>query len=141
MYAPTLLVPSGEVLASVRVRNGRAEVRVPTAVTHGLLFLVADAAGHAAGEGEVGVALRYAGFAVGRTVTNRESDRARLGADCWAGTTRADVTFRLQAEVFSSVVNGYKGDSMRVWASPGVRTFGPMTQTFRGSLPKQDTDC
>ena len=141
IYAPTHLVPTSQVLASVRVRHARAVVRVPTAVTHGLFFMVSDTAKHQAGEGEVGVALRYAGFPVGQTVTAGQSDRAKLGADCWAGTRRADVTFRFKAKVFRSIVNGFKDESMRVWASPGVRTFGPMAQTFHGGLPKQDNDC
>ncbi|RKS77942.1 hypothetical protein CLV35_1647 [Motilibacter peucedani] len=128
-------------LDTASVRHGRAVLHVPTSVTRYLFFLVADRADHQAGEGLVGVALRYDGTRVGQVVSAPQAARAAAGYDCWAGTTLSDVTFRFRAQLFPSVVNGFRRDSLRVWSVRVVRTAGPSATTFHGALPKQDAAC
>lgn len=130
-----------QALDKATVHSGRAVLHVPTALTKPLFFIVDDAAHDQAGEGLVGVVTRYEADTVGQVVSAEHAAKQRKAADCWVGTTRADVTFRLRAQRFASVVNGFPGHSLRVWASPAVRSTGPMAETFEGARPKQDISC
>lgn len=132
---------STEPLDSATVRHGLAVLTVPTSATRGLFFIVVDKAQHQAGEGLVGVVLRYDSDRIGRRVSATEAAHASKGYDCWAGTSRSDVTFRFQAQLFPSVVNGFRGTSLRVWSTRAVRTAGLSADTFHGALPKQDLGC
>ncbi len=118
---------------TARVRDGRATLRVPTALTRGMFFTVTDRAGDQGGEGVSAVVLRYASAPVGRVVSDREARTSRNGQICWAGTRSTDVTFRMRAQRFpNNDARGY--DAVRVWASPAVHSIGEMQLTAQGAV-------
>jgi len=79
-----------------KVRNGMAVMKVPTADTPGMSFLVNGPGPESINALPV-LVVQYKGFAPGTVVTRAQAKAAKKGSGCWAGTTASSITLRARA--------------------------------------------
>lgn len=92
------------------------------------------------------VALRYRGFQLGDSVSNRQSRRAKWAQDCLAITERETwVGFRVVRD--RNPTKWKRKDptwtkfSLRAWASPQLAGYGLFTEAFGGRSSVQNSSC
>lgn len=122
---------TGKPQAKSKVRSGRATFVVPTALTRGLAFTLADSGPYTSVGYHPDVALDLKGRAAGKSVSTARAKDATAARRCWAGTTKSAVTITVHSFTFrvKDYTQGNKlVTSIALWASPDLKGYGKATR-------------
>lgn len=125
---------TGKPQATSKVRSGRATFVVPTALTRGLAFTLADSGPYTSVGYHPDIALDLKGRAAGKRVSTVRAKAATAVRRCWAGTTKSKATITVRSFTFR-VKDHTQGNklvtSVALWASPDLKGYGKATQLER----------
>jgi hypothetical protein len=128
--------------ASRTVKGGTAALSVPTSTTRGMVFSLFPKVAPDDPSGGAGAAtLVVLGDArrPGTAVSAADARRSRAVAVCWAGTRSQAVTIRVHVTRAVSSYDGVYYVQLRAWASPTLRTIGPLEPARKGVMVTQDS--
>lgn len=116
----------------------RVSFDVATRRTHGLSFVV-----RAPWEGNTGavsnMVTRYAGHAVGSSVSRSAARHGRTAEGCWAGTRLDEVVLGFHvARVAGRTLDGHRTEVPLAYATSTMSSWRPAVQTHRGTIGNQD---
>ena len=122
-------------LTTVRIRNGAATFRVPTALTKGLALDWADPRGRYEYPGAVpAVSMALPQFSAGSAVSAPQARRATRAYYCWAGTRAGSYTIGLRLTTFRTA--DHDGEHLvtgaAIWASPTLQGYGSVRRLEKG---------
>lgn len=106
------------------VRDGVVRFTVSRSHTVGLHFRIRDPRAVRT-KGRPVVVIRYEGHRVGHDVTATQARTGTVGWHCWAGTTRAAATLRINVNRWAShdYYDGTPGYKIRAYADPTARWY------------------
>lgn len=112
--------------------------QVRTRRTHGLSFVL-----RAPWQGDTGavpnLVTRYAHHAAGTTVSRTQARHARRAEGCWAGTAADATTLAFHvSRVHARTMTGEPTYLPLAYATHTLRSWQPMTRTFKGTIGNQD---
>ncbi len=125
---------------AVTVRNGVAVMRVPTAKTPGMSFLISGPSLESINAAPV-VVVQYKGYKPGSIVTKAQAKAAKQASGCWVGTSQSQVTLSVATATVLMPTFPPDGTKTRVtlgWLVPTAKAPGNFGQTFKGVIATQD---
>ena len=117
------------------VKNGYANIEVPTKSTPGLTFAFAHPGGLALNGKTSMAVLAYPDVEVGKSLTSQEAMGKTSGSVCWGGTDQREVALRVLVEVTED-------QQLRARFSPTQEVAGPLVELIQGGYGSDETpDC